>query len=688
MEPNLDIIKIRHPALCIRGVSSYLSFMNKRIAFPAILAACMAVATLCADAQMPAIDPAPRNPYLPSSKPWTRWWWFASVIKEEDVRANLDWLKANNFGGVEVAWVYPLNRMKKDTVNYTPRQEWLSPEWSKMVAYAKRYADGIGLGCDFTFGTLWPFGDSRVPRGEATRRYGDTAWRQTINASWEYPKKGLVLDHLDSTAFAHYASRLAAALPADPGKIGTSWFVDSWEVETRGLWTEGFDRDFRQRFGYDISPLMDSLFTARFADERFDYMSLLSEKALRFYRLFDETANRSGAASRAQCAGAPCNVLAAYASVDIPESEAMLYDPPWSRIPASAAALAGRPIVTAESFTCLYGWPRDHIGEEQTADLKLVADAMFANGVNRIIWHGKPYNPAGSDSVHFYASVHVGSTGALSAEIPAFNKYLEKVSGYLSRGRTYSDAAVYLPVEDAWIAGEYPKEKQFIWSWGAYELRYVTPPEELKGYHPLWIDGTHLETAKYVNGRLEAGAAVFSSLYVDAGYLSRATLSTMLSLAKQGLPVCIKRIPKEPGRRKTPGYLRLVEELVSLPNVSPDFEEVVQEAPLVSANDLFDFWSRVEEDTCHIFFANPASRDLTFPIGYGQSFMRDTTHVRVVIRWNGRSTERMIVFGPYQSLLLSVDKRGNIREVPIEFRPATPKVVERKNTGKEPWKVQ
>ena len=35
---------------------------------------------------------------------------------------------------------------------------------------------------------------------------------------------------------------------------------------------------------------------------------------------------------------------------------------------ASAAALAQKPLVTCETFTCLYGFPDDHQGEEQTAE--------------------------------------------------------------------------------------------------------------------------------------------------------------------------------------------------------------------------------------------------------------------------------------------------------------------------------
>ena len=114
------------------------------------------------------------------NKPYTRYWWFASEIKKEDVKWNLDWLKENGFGGVEIAWVYPLNRNSKTDSTYTPRYEWLRKDWQDVVDYTIRYADSIGLGCDLTFGTLWPFGDSFVPFEQATQKFGDTKWRQKI----------------------------------------------------------------------------------------------------------------------------------------------------------------------------------------------------------------------------------------------------------------------------------------------------------------------------------------------------------------------------------------------------------------------------------------------------------------------------------------------------------------------------
>jgi len=100
--------------------------------------------------------------------------------------------------------------------------------------------------------------------------------------------------------------------------------------------------------------------------------------------------------------------------VDIPESEALLFPTHFSRIPASAAALSEKPVVSCETFTCIYGFtgPRHlealkYWKRENVADLKLLADAVFANGVNRIVWQGMPFNAPGGPQ-EFFASVHVG----------------------------------------------------------------------------------------------------------------------------------------------------------------------------------------------------------------------------------------------------------------------------------------
>jgi hypothetical protein len=638
------------------------------------------------------IDLKDRIEYYKDSKPLTRWWWFASVIDRASVQDNLVWLKNNGFGGVEIAWVYPLNRMQKDTVNYTPRQEWLSPEWTEIVSYAKKCADSLGLSCDFTFGTLWPFGDSKVPFDEATMNLKDKDWRQEITASWEYPKKGYVINHLNRRILFKYGERIGNALkPALTGSK-SGLFCDSWEVETKYLSTINLNIGFFNRYRYPITSYIDSLYSNSepYRSVRYDYMKLISELVIEeFYKPYADMSRKLGGFSRVQCSGAPCDIISAYASVDVPESEAMLFEPAYSNIVSSAASLSGKRVVTSETFTCLYGWPAIRLGEEQTADLKMLADALFANGVNQIIWHGKPFNPAGTDTTRFYASVHVGSSGSLAGEIPSFNKYMEKVSSALKKGVAYSDVAVYLPTEDSWISGELPKEKQFIWAWGEYEQRYTYFPEEVKGYCPTWINGDFLEKAKFENGYLRIGDCAFKALYLDVKWMDIRNLESIVKLAKSGLPVCIKQIPEEPGLTKNEqGFRDLINELMKCPGVKKNLEEITVVKPLISGKNLPDFKCRQTEDGLYIFFANPKSKGLKFPIEYGQSYTTGNEKFDINVTTEKKSINYTLEFKPYQSILLKVSNSGKVSEEDISFTPKIPVVIPREKPEKERWEVK
>jgi len=610
-----------------------------------------------------------------NSKPYTRWWWFASIIKEEDIKSQLDWLKKNNFGGVEIAWVYPLNRMQKDTINYTPRQEWLSSEWSKVVTYTKRYADTIGLGCDFTFGTLWPFGDSHVHREDAARIWEDTSYRQDIRVSWEYPAKGYVINHLDKKAFDKYSKRLNNALSDAVKGTTSALFCDSWEVDTKTIWTPGLEKVFLNKFGYDITKYIDSLWVKGYEGQRYDYFKLINETVTEeFLKPYVQNAHNLNAAARVQCIGAPVDIMNAYSLVDVPETEAMLYEPNFSKVVASAACLSGKKVITSETFTCLYGWPRVFMGEEQTADLKLVCDALFANGTNHIIWHGTPYNPIGIDTVNFYASVHVGSKGSLTEELPVFNSYMEKISQIMKTGKTYSDVAVYLPLEDSWVGGEYPPARQLLWSWGQYELRYVKMPEELQGYHPLWINHEFLKKGKLSNGILKVGDAEFKSLYIDAEYLDIEVLKTVKELANQGFPICIKNTIHEPGYNKHPDYNELYGKLIKLKNVSSDFGKINKSVPLIQGELLPDFWCKNTGNELYIYFSQPASQNLHYPITYGQSLTNDITRKDIIINAFGKEIKTKLMFKPFQSILLKLSKDGKFEKIDIDFQPKQPAI--------------
>jgi hypothetical protein len=392
-------------------------------------------------------------------------------------------------------------------------------------------------------------------------------------------------------------------------------------------------------------------------DVRYDYRRLLATYVLEeFYRPYAALCRQMGGFARVQCHGAPADLLACYATADVPESEALLFDPHFSQLAASAAAVAGRPIVSTEAFTCLYGWvsrpgPAPYIKRERPADLKLLADALFANGVNMIVWHGMPYNPPGHSN-EFYASIHVGPDGALAPHIPALNAYLAERCAAMRRGRTYSDIAVYLPLEDNWLRGELPEPMRRPSARYYWELQYQRFPGELAGYRPLWVSAALLREAEYADGALHCGEARFSSLYIDVEWLDAAALGTILRLARRGLPVYLKRRPAQPGRRQHAGYAHNLAALYALDNVHPTFAPPTP--PLVEGKDLPEFWCRVDGTEAILFFAHPASKRLSYPMRYGQAEETEAADLTVTIHWAGRRVERRLTFPPKQSLLVQM----------------------------------
>ena len=393
-----------------------------------------------------------KHPFETNSRPWVRWWWLRGPFSDKDITGQLQWLRDSGFGGVEVAWLCPTWEGYDAETAELPT--WLGDEFTELLRITKKRCEELGLGCDFTFGSCWPFGGALVQAKDATRTF-DGLGNDRVASSWEIPQQCYIVNHLSSKALRNYAAGMAPAFKgALEGPITSALFCDSWEINKSRLWTDSLWDTFEERCGYDLREVLH-----RIDDDpqiRYDYHKLVGETVVReFYATFTEICHELGARSRVQCHGSPTDLISAYASVDIPETEAILYNPHFSRIPGSAAALAEKPVLSCETFTCLYGFPSHMWRKEQVADLKLLADGLFAQGVNQILWHGMPYNPPSEvDRCEFYASVHVGPNSAFQDQLPAFNGYLTKVSEVLKRGRTLSRLAVYLPNEDEIIRGE------------------------------------------------------------------------------------------------------------------------------------------------------------------------------------------------------------------------------------------
>ncbi|MBZ5545114.1 MAG: hypothetical protein LAO07_15770, partial [Acidobacteriia bacterium] len=93
--------------------------------------------------------------------PSCNWWWFGGAYSTQDIRENLDAMKAAGIGGFRIFPVYPL--AEDDPAEGIRNAPYLSPEFLRLVEEAVRYGTGIGLTADTLLGDGWPFGGPYIP---------------------------------------------------------------------------------------------------------------------------------------------------------------------------------------------------------------------------------------------------------------------------------------------------------------------------------------------------------------------------------------------------------------------------------------------------------------------------------------------------------------------------------------------
>jgi hypothetical protein len=176
-----------------------------------------------------------------------------------------------------------------------------------------------------------------------------------------------------------------------------------------------------------------------------------------------------------------------------------------------------------------------------------------------------------------------------------------------------------------------------------------------------------LKDADYRDGKLHVGAAEFNWLYVDVEWLDASALRDILRLAKQGLPTVLRRRPREPGKTKHEHYESDLREMLSLAGVRADIPRPA--APLLScslAPSLPEFWCRVDGDERVFFFAHPASRNVRYPLGYGQSEEAQATSCKLKLSDN----DLILDFPARGSLVVRVSKTGKVRDMTPDYMPA------------------
>ncbi|MBQ9432287.1 MAG: hypothetical protein IJU44_12135 [Kiritimatiellae bacterium] len=274
--------------------------------------------------------------------------------------------------------------------------------------------------------------------------------------------------------FAGYVGRLTAKGGALNKKLD-SMLMDSWECR-RQTWTEGFDKEFFKRCGYDVFTYMPALFgyvvdspetTTRFLC---DWRGLISDCiANRFYGRMAKLAHQQGLQIQFETSFGdvvPGDIMEYYKHADIPMCE--FWQPHQGRSyvgsrnfkpvrpTVSAAHLYGKPRVAAEAFTSFaLTW------DEKLRYLKYVANLHMADGVTHMIFHTYTHNPR-TDWLPPGTSFGSGiGTPFLRGQtwwkhMPEFTAYLARCGYMLEKGNPVSDVLWYLgdmldhkPLEDA-----------------------------------------------------------------------------------------------------------------------------------------------------------------------------------------------------------------------------------------------
>lgn len=442
------------------------------------------------------------------SAPMMRWWWFGPHVSRTRIREQLDTMNEAGFGGVELAFVYPL-QSESDT--------FMSDSFLQDVRYAAEEAKSLSLRFDLTLGSGWSYGGGHISNEHAARRIhwdkheiGADERTVNLNPSWpgdellgayigdgsiqEMPDEyahlegssdsihvpsgkgprvvlvawsrltgqnvkrasvgaeGPVLDHYSSSATdAHIAAVCAPMLNAVSPELVYSVFCDSLEVYGAN-WSHVFPEEFLRRRGYEVIPELWKIAVSSdngktFRAEFHETLSELYEQ--NFVSRLRDWAERRSVLFRIQSYGEPPASVSSYRSADLPEGEGWGWrEITQSRWATSAAQLYHMPVVSSEIWT----WVHSPSFRATPLDLKGELHEHALIGVNHFIGHGWPYYEEQDQGIGwlFYAAGSLDDRNPWWPAIRNFTAYTRRLAWLMRQGRRISQVGIYAPYTDVY----------------------------------------------------------------------------------------------------------------------------------------------------------------------------------------------------------------------------------------------
>lgn len=383
--------------------------------------------------------------------------------------------------------------------------------------------------------------------------------------------KGYTLDHYSEKALNAYVVPFNKAFKGREGKI-RAIFNDSFEVYETNF-TPQFFEEFNILRGYDLKkhlPLLLNETDNELGNRiRSDYRQTISDLLLnKFDKSWTKWANNKNFKSKLQAHGSPGNLIDLYASADIPECEtfgSMPFDIPGFRrqkediregdadpvmlkFSSSAAHIAGKPLVSSETFT----WLREHF-KTALSQCKPEAEDLMLNGVNHIFLHGSTYSPtrAAWPGWEFYASTNFNANNTIWEDAPSLFAYISNCQSMLQQGKADNEVLLYWPIFDTW--DKYHKGSLFfqfkihsLAEW-LHETPFYNTTKKLmkKGYGIDFVSDNFIAQAKVVDGKISLPGGTFKTIVIPAcKKMPLETLQKLIELQKAGGSIIFEDLPQ------------------------------------------------------------------------------------------------------------------------------------------------
>lgn len=267
------------------------------------------------------------------------------------------------------------------------------------------------------------------------------------------------VDVLSADAVGRYFDRMGKALVADAGPLVGKTLTHLYSVSWEGAiptWTDGFERQFEQRRGYDLKPLLPAMagftiksaeYTARFLR---DYHRTLSDCFRdNCYGTLRELCHRHGLKWHSESGGPWNRTLPTFEHADqyaflgqndMPQGEFWFKGRAMNRPAAMTSHIYGLPLAATEAFTHM----RKHWSAYPAA-LKADGDGAFCEGSNFFIWHTFTCSPPafGRPGIEYFAGTHLNPNVTWFPYAGEFLRYLARCQHMLRQGKFVADVCAY-----------------------------------------------------------------------------------------------------------------------------------------------------------------------------------------------------------------------------------------------------